>query len=35
MEKHGGIMESPSEPGKGTEFWIEIPIKLLPKENTV
>jgi light-regulated signal transduction histidine kinase (bacteriophytochrome) len=27
VEKHGGIMECISEPGKGTEFWIEIPIK--------
>jgi light-regulated signal transduction histidine kinase (bacteriophytochrome) len=28
VEKHGGIMECVSEPGKGTEFWIEIPMKL-------
>ncbi|MDM9582754.1 GAF domain-containing protein [Nostoc sp. GT001] len=27
VEKHGGIMECISEPGKGTEFWIEIPVK--------
>ncbi|MBN3962405.1 GAF domain-containing protein [Nostoc sp. NMS8] len=27
VEKHGGIMECISELGKGTEFWIEIPIK--------
>ncbi|MEH1818047.1 MAG: GAF domain-containing protein [Nostoc sp.] len=27
VEKHGGIMECISEPGRGTEFWIEIPIK--------
>ncbi|QKQ77540.1 GAF domain-containing protein [Nostoc sp. TCL240-02] len=26
VEKHGGIMECISEPGKGTEFWIEIPV---------
>ncbi|QLE56844.1 GAF domain-containing protein [Nostoc sp. TCL26-01] len=26
-EKHGGMMECISEVGKGTEFWIEIPIK--------
>ncbi|NEU79666.1 GAF domain-containing protein [Nostoc sp. UIC 10630] len=26
-EKHCGIMECISEPGKGTEFWIEIPVK--------
>ncbi|MDF5739224.1 MULTISPECIES: GAF domain-containing sensor histidine kinase [unclassified Nostoc] len=30
VEKHGGIMECISEPGKGTEFWIEIPIKPKP-----
>jgi len=27
VEKHGGIMECITEPGKGTEFWIEIPFK--------
>jgi signal transduction histidine kinase len=27
VEKHKGIMEYISELGKGTEFWIEIPIK--------
>ncbi len=27
VEKHGGTMECISEPGKGTEFWIEIPTK--------
>ncbi|HLP88628.1 MAG TPA: GAF domain-containing protein [Nostocaceae cyanobacterium] len=27
VEKHQGIMECISEPGKGTEFWIEIPVK--------
>ncbi|MFN6513906.1 MAG: GAF domain-containing protein [Nostoc sp. CreGUA01] len=27
VEKHSGIMECISEPGKGTEFWIEIPVK--------
>ncbi|MEH2433035.1 MAG: GAF domain-containing protein [Nostoc sp.] len=26
VEKHSGIMECISEPGKGTEFWIEIPV---------
>ncbi|BBD68181.1 multi-sensor signal transduction histidine kinase [Nostoc commune NIES-4072] len=26
VEKHGGIMECISEPGQGTEFWIEIPV---------
>ncbi|MEJ1931506.1 GAF domain-containing protein [Nostoc sp. NIES-2111] len=28
VEKHSGILECISELGKGTEFWIEIPIKL-------
>ncbi|MBW4604440.1 MAG: GAF domain-containing protein [Calothrix sp. FI2-JRJ7] len=27
VEKHGGKIECFCEPGKGTEFWIEIPIK--------
>ncbi|MBK1988536.1 GAF domain-containing protein [Sphaerospermopsis aphanizomenoides BCCUSP55] len=27
VEKHGGLMECISQPGKGTEFWIEIPLK--------
>ncbi|MHC5724820.1 MAG: sensor histidine kinase, partial [Nostoc sp.] len=27
VEKHGGTMECISEPGQGTEFWIEIPTK--------
>jgi len=34
VEKHGGMMECISEPGKGTEFWIEIPLKLLDKAAT-
>ncbi|MBW4558350.1 MAG: GAF domain-containing protein [Trichormus sp. ATA11-4-KO1] len=29
VEKHGGVMECTSEPGKGTEFWIEMPINNL------
>jgi signal transduction histidine kinase len=28
VEKHGGILKCISEPGKGTEFWIQIPIAL-------
>jgi signal transduction histidine kinase len=28
VEKHGGILKCISEPGKGTEFWIQIPITL-------
>ncbi|MBD2242305.1 GAF domain-containing protein [Nostoc sp. FACHB-888] len=27
VEKHGGKIKCVSEPGKGCEFWIEIPIK--------
>ncbi|MBG1242082.1 GAF domain-containing sensor histidine kinase [Nostoc sp. NZL] len=34
VEKHGGIMECISEPGKGTEFWIEIPVKPPAKINS-
>ncbi|MCP2728201.1 GAF domain-containing protein [Limnofasciculus baicalensis] len=26
VEKHGGVLQCISEPGKGTEFWISIPI---------
>ncbi|BAZ30973.1 two-component sensor histidine kinase [Cylindrospermum sp. NIES-4074] len=26
VEKHGGILKCLSEPGQGTEFWIQIPI---------
>lgn len=26
VEKHGGIIQCSSEPGQGTEFWIQIPI---------
>ncbi len=33
VEKHAGIMECISEPGKGTEFWIEIPVKPPAKIN--
>jgi light-regulated signal transduction histidine kinase (bacteriophytochrome) len=27
VEKHGGLMKCFSEPGFGTEFWLEIPVK--------
>ena len=27
VEKHSGTLQCLSEPGKGTEFWIQIPIK--------
>ncbi|ALF55133.1 histidine kinase [Nostoc piscinale CENA21] len=33
VEKHGGMMDCISEIGKGTEFWIEIPIRLLRHIN--
>jgi light-regulated signal transduction histidine kinase (bacteriophytochrome) len=26
-DKHRGVMKCVSEPGKGTEFWVEIPLK--------
>ncbi|MBD0343424.1 MAG: HAMP domain-containing histidine kinase, partial [Coleofasciculus sp. Co-bin14] len=26
-EKHGGIFKCISQPGKGSKFWIEIPIR--------
>ncbi|MGM3306833.1 GAF domain-containing protein [Anabaena sp. WFMT] len=29
VEKHGGLLKCNSQPGVGTEFWIEIPIKHL------
>lgn len=28
VEKHGGILKCESAPGKGTEFWIEIPLQV-------
>ncbi|MBE9210291.1 GAF domain-containing protein [Nostoc sp. LEGE 06077] len=33
VDKHGGMMDCISELGKGTEFWMEIPIKLLRQVN--
>jgi len=27
VEQHGGVLECYSQPGEGTEFWIEIPIQ--------
>jgi signal transduction histidine kinase len=27
VEKHGGILKCESAPGKGTKFWIEIPLQ--------
>lgn len=34
VEKHGGVIDCISELGQGTEFWIEIPIKLAGKDNS-
>ncbi|NEN90645.1 MAG: ATPase, partial [Okeania sp. SIO3H1] len=30
VEKHGGSLKCNSNPGKGTEFVIKIPMKLIP-----
>jgi two-component system, NtrC family, sensor kinase len=32
VERHGGILKCWSEPGQGTEFWIEIPIHSVPEK---
>ncbi|AKG21775.1 GAF domain-containing sensor histidine kinase [Calothrix sp. 336/3] len=32
VEKHGGVFQCKSQPGKGTDFWIEIPL-LTPCTN--
>ncbi|WP_427156875.1 GAF domain-containing sensor histidine kinase [Aliinostoc sp. HNIBRCY26] len=34
VKNHGGVMECVSEIDKGTEFWIEIPVKLKTKIET-
>ncbi len=34
VERHGGLMECISQPGQGTEFWIEIPRKFQGKIMT-
>ncbi|MEA5627531.1 GAF domain-containing protein [Nostoc sp. UHCC 0251] len=31
VDKHGGVFKCDSQPGLGTEFWIEIPIKQIRK----
>lgn len=28
VEKHGGVIKCLSQPGKGTEFWMKIPLKM-------
>jgi signal transduction histidine kinase len=28
VENHGGILRCESTPGKGTEFWIELPLQV-------
>ncbi len=34
VEKHGGQLKCVSTPESGTEFWIEIPVKLPPQQDT-
>ena len=31
VEKHGGVLKCDSQPGLGTEFWIEIPVSQITK----
>ncbi|MEH2348542.1 MAG: GAF domain-containing protein [Nostoc sp.] len=31
VDKHGGVFKCDSQPGLGTEFWIEIPVKKITK----
>ena len=31
VEKHGGQLKCFSTPGEGTEFWIELPVRLSPQ----
>ncbi|WP_392530706.1 GAF domain-containing protein [Nostoc sp. C117] len=33
VDKHGGVFKCDSQPGLGTEFWIEIPIKQNTKSH--
>jgi signal transduction histidine kinase len=31
VDKHGGVLKCDSQPGLGTEFWIEIPVNQITK----
>ena len=31
VEKHGGTLQCLSEPGQGTEFWVELPVRHCPR----
>ncbi|WP_017716760.1 ATP-binding protein [Kamptonema formosum] len=31
VEKHGGTLQCLSEPGQGTEFWVELPVRHSPR----
>ncbi|MHC0061660.1 GAF domain-containing protein [Nostoc sp. UIC 10890] len=33
VDKHGGVFKCDSQPGLGTEFWIEIPIRQITKSH--
>jgi signal transduction histidine kinase len=34
VEKHGGVFVCESQPGRGTTFWIEIPVRQLTSNLT-
>ncbi|MBE9125035.1 MULTISPECIES: ATP-binding protein [unclassified Coleofasciculus] len=34
-EKHGGVLSCVSQPGQGTEFWIELPIQKASSRSTM
>ncbi|MHC5831458.1 MAG: ATP-binding protein, partial [Nostoc sp.] len=33
VDKHGGLFKCDSQPGLGTEFWIEIPVSQITKSH--
>ncbi|MEA5565702.1 ATP-binding protein [Anabaena sp. UHCC 0399] len=35
VEGHGGTLKCRSQPGKGTEFWIQIPVNCVAQEGVV